>query len=500
MLFFCLSLALSHGTVLEKPISTKLHVELGGFENASNVRSKLEDSLGIFSRTKHYKNFDVTIEYYFAEMPGMLVHDTVQTIKTNSVPTDFEQVRQYEFGPDSDIVQSITQHVNSNKKDDYPHLFLVNLGPDTSYQLEYGNSPEPNDCFVFNSKIAFCAFNIGQIGAEAALFRRISEFVNTIVLPDVPIQDNPIPSTLDIPIISFTEFSLKTNQLHDPLYKILPRIIKDRITVTKKNLFNYPLIAAGIFRPPQCNNVDLMDLILSNSHVLGPSMAYAFEEDKSKLILPTFVFPDNDSIAYVEGKTSAILSTEKDVYRLALSAIAENLPGIKTSFGGHHPIFPYGGSDDFSELFEDSVSKSFIFGDLQHAIQVYEEVNKTVDWINSQKLYSNRFLPSSLQKVLDLINKTAIRVSNNQLDKALSSSMSARDEADKLKDNVDKVKMKVEIFGRCCPVIKVVKKPLMKPSWVAFCLTAIILIYALLKFISLYKNKRRGYIPAVFDF
>ena len=487
--------------------TVSLEVELCGFENATSIRDKIDSYLNFFLPKKQFENFDVDYNITFNILSDDFLHKYEELIKK-----DLNQ-HSYVIRPTGNVPDHFSKHYNQRKQlnpsiPDY-FLYLMNSKLLGNVELFYGTSHESDNCFVMDMNSAFCHFSLDpeydQMTINRVIFRSISLFMDTVLVPDLPNEDTLSLIKLQVPIVSFGP-APKPISIQRSLSDLLPNEITSYVTVAQSSLYDYPIIAAGIFSKEKSDE-NIMNLIQKSEQVLGPSFANAFNTKVGCefLILPTFIFEEEDPTnhrIFIQNSTSAIFASYDDVEKLTLSAIANQILPQLPYFSGHYPMIPKGGADAFSPIISDALLRTLILNDVRHSLRIVnlmkdriQEIKQmNLDWVNIT-YYEDRVLP-----VMKYINKTKERFSNNQLSKAFSSSDTARTMADDLLKEMDEIQTKIEIFSKCCPVIKFIHREMIKPSFIVYAFTILILVLALLKFIQLYKRKKYGYVPAAFDF
>ena len=493
----------------ENKFVVSLEVELCGFENVSSIQTKIESYISFFMPRKHFENFDVEYNISFNVLPDDFIHKYEELLKK-----DMNQ-HSYVIYPTGNIPSLFSKHYNQRKQSnpdestsDY-FLYLMNSKNLNNIELFYGSSHESDNCFIMDMDAAFCHFSLDpeydEMTINRVIFRAISQFMDTVLVPDLPQEDSLSLIKIQVPIVSFG-IPLKPISIQKSLSDLLPNEISAYVNLAQSSLYNYPIIAAGLFSKEKSDE-NIMNLILKSEQVLGPSFANAFNTKIGCkfLILPIFIFEEEDPTnrrILTKNSTSAIFASYDDAEKLTLSAIATQILNVLPSFSGHYPMIPKGGADDFSPIISKSLLRSLILNDVRHSLRVVNEMQESIKEIKEMDLQwvNISYYEEQIAPVIKYINKTKVRFSMNELSKALSSSDTARTKSDALQKEINELQTKIQIFSKCCPVIKFIHRDMIKPSFIFYIFDGIIVLLAILKFIQLYRRKKLGYAPAAFDF
>jgi hypothetical protein len=505
------SFLITHSCCLDFNVnmSVSIEVELAGFQNTTDLIQKLEKTTTFYLSEKKFYKFSVGYNIKFNELQEGFLRKYEDDMKKDMSNAFSEERRRYYIRQDGLLPNLFTSHLSqrksSNKESPDYFLYLVNSKELDNVDIYYESANEKDECFVLNTNAAFCHLSLEPNSYEITLFRRISEFLDTIIMPNLPEGGSDQLSRLRVPIVTFGPLP-KTINIQNRIVNLLPEDFKTSciVTVAQCSLYDYPLIAAGVYSS-EGDDESVMSLIQKSAQVLGPSFAEAFSSNKGEKILPTFIFEEEDIHSHriiIEGSTAAVFSSYGDVERLTLAAVANNILTTAPAFSGHHPMLPNGGSEEFSPIIAEGLHRVMILNDINYALTVYDETVDILKQIQEMDLHwvNMSYYKSQLCSILTYVNKTSNRFTSNYLAKASSSAFTARTKADDLKNEVAALQTKIDIFGMCCPIIKYVHKETVKASWIVYAITILIVIWSVSKFVQIYKRKKYGYIPAAFDF
>lgn len=480
-----------------------LNIAIGGFEDNGKVIKEVEQSMKQFLAYRFFGRVNISLD---VNIIGLKEDFMTQFNGILEKPDDFLKDDVFTISPESpfyDLLHSKYSILSLNSKSKYT-LFIIN-GKKDSLEFRYGGSKSQNQCFLLGMRASFCYVSLDARFAIPHIFRKINNFLDGF-LPPEPQPSFHVPSSIVLSIVTFGP-NINSAMLRTHMESVLPPSVDCHVLVTPKNLYEFPLIVAGLYSD---SFSDLISSIKMSEHVLGVSAANAFETNSSQKIIPVFVFEkldmySYDSPVYSDNKMAAIFVENDDPMRLVLSAVSSFIPGLsdKPTISGHHPLYPAGGYSEFSPLISDSVMLSYILNDMHYTEDIFyeaqtvsEDIKKLdLSWINTSSI-------ESLYPSLELSYKATINnINQNKLLQALTTVSTSRKVAEDILSSFKRLAQQSEIFSRCCPVSYYVAKPRSTISTIILvCGFLLMFGWSIYKFYMLYSQKKYSYIPKMLDF